>query len=107
MDFLGKVQQLEFATLVAHGGEGAHQFTDAAAIDVSDVAQVQQHFLVAFGKQISNGVTQNDATFAERDSTAQVYHRDAIYLPGTCFHCHCLSSEVSAAFPWTCLIKVI
>ena len=27
--FFGQVQQLQFATLLAHGGEGAYQFADA------------------------------------------------------------------------------
>ena len=29
VDFFGQVEQLQFATLIAHGGEGAHQLADA------------------------------------------------------------------------------
>src|SRR5271170_4421786 len=45
VDFLGQVQQLQFAAAVLDRREGADQFTDARAVDVADVAQVQEDLL--------------------------------------------------------------
>ena len=50
VDLLGEVQQLQFAALILGGGEGADQFTDARAVDVVDVLQVQNNLLVALGR---------------------------------------------------------
>src|SRR5579862_9373429 len=49
VDLLGEVQKLQFAALILRGRKGAHQLTDARAIDVVDVLEIQHDLLVAFG----------------------------------------------------------
>src|SRR5579863_4148621 len=88
VDFLGEVQQLQLATLIADGGEGADQLADTRAVYVADIAQVQQDFLLPLAQQVLNGVAQNDTALAQGDSPAQVDDGDAVYLPSTCFHAH-------------------
>src|SRR5271170_5299656 len=56
VDLLGEVQELQLAALVADGGIGADQLADARAVDVVDVAEVQQDKLGALGEQVTGGV---------------------------------------------------
>jgi len=85
---LGEVEEFEFAALILGGGEGADQFADAGAVDVVDLGQVQDDFLIAFGKQFAHGVAQSDAAFAQGDASAAVNNRDAVDLPSAKFHAH-------------------
>src|SRR4051812_47444905 len=71
--FLRQVKQLQFAALIADGGERAHQLADARAVDVRDFAQVEQDLLIALRDQIADRIAQHHAAFAERDPPAQVY----------------------------------
>src|SRR5262249_7004294 len=86
------------------GGEGADQFADPGAVDVIDVAQVEQNLLVSFGQQVADGVAQNHAAFAEGDAAAEVDDGHSIHLTSTGLHGHWEASLESAALPWTCLI---
>src|SRR5260370_7896153 len=107
MDFLGELEQLQLAALVADSGECAHQFANPRAVNVGNVSQVQQDSLVPVGDQIAHRIPQHNAAFAERNSSAQVYDGHAVYLPRTGLHGHFASSVCPAEFPGTCLIKVI
>src|SRR5579864_2076285 len=107
VDLLGKFQQLELATLIADGGERAHQLADARAVDVGDVAQSEQDLLVAFADQFAHGVAQDHAAFAQGDASAEIDDRYTIHLSGTCLHAHLASSDAFAESPRTCLTKVI
>src|SRR5581483_7600712 len=105
--FLGEVEQLEFAALVADAGESADQFADAGAVDVINVSEVEQDLLVALGDQVADGVAQDHAAFAEGDTSAQIYDCDSIYLSRAGLHTHWEASLRSAAAPGTCLIILI
>src|SRR5438270_10582060 len=97
MNLLGQIQQLEFATLVAHGGEGADQFADAGAVNVVHLTEVQQNFLVAFGKQVAHLVAQHDAAFAQSDAAAEIDNGNAIDLTSAALHGHWKALLTSAA----------
>jgi hypothetical protein len=84
----GEVQQFEFATLILGSGEGADQLADSGAVDIVDLAEVQDNLLITFGEQVSNGVAQSDAAFAEGDAAAAVHNGDSVYLPCAKFHAH-------------------
>src|SRR5713101_2727536 len=107
VDLLGELEQLQLATLVADGGKRAHQLADSRAVNVGDVAEIQQDPLIAFTNQIAHRIAQHNAAFSERNASAQVYHSHAVHLPGTGLHGHFASSVCSLEFPGTCLIKVI
>src|SRR5215468_10515439 len=107
VNFLGEVEQLEFAALVFHGGVGADQLADARAVDVIDVTQVEKDLLVAFAKQVAHGIAQNYAAFTEGDAAAAIHDGDAIDLTSAGLHAHWEASLPSAAVPWTCLINLI
>src|SRR5260370_9258622 len=107
MDFLGELEQLQLAALVADSGECAHQFANPRAVNWGDMSEVQQVSLVPVGDQIGPRVPQRNAAWAERNSSAQVYDGHAVYLPRTGLHGHFASSVCPAEFPGTCLIKVI
>jgi hypothetical protein len=47
LDFLTEVHDLEPAALSLKSGMGLHQFAESLAVDVLDVAQVQQKFVVS------------------------------------------------------------
>ena len=65
VDFLGEVQEFEFAALILGSGEGADQFADAGAIDIVNVLKVQNNLLVPLRQDIAHRVAENDAAFAE------------------------------------------
>ncbi len=88
VDLLGQVQQLQLAPLVADRSKGPEQGVDARTVNVVDVAQVQQDFLVSLAEQTFDSVAQHRDIFALLDTSTQVNDGDAIYLPGACFHAH-------------------
>ena len=92
MNLLGEVEQLEFAALIADGGERADQLADARAVDVGDFAQVQQYLLFVLVEQITDLVAQHDAAFMQDDASAQIQNGDPVNVPSACFHCHCCPS---------------
>src|SRR6478609_9260660 len=107
VDFLGQVEQLQLAAFAPHGGKRAHQFADPGAVDISNVAQVEQDFFVPFADQVANGVTQYHAAFTQCDAAAHIHNSDALHLPIGCFHAHCASSSLAfAALRPVCLISV-
>src|SRR5450759_3330504 len=101
------MQQLQLAALVANRGKGANQLANARAVDVAHIAQVQQNLLLPLAEQVLDGIAQHHTAFAQSDSPAQVHNRDAIYLPGACFHTHVEASCGSRSLFWSRLIKVI
>src|SRR4051812_29522844 len=88
MDLLGQVEQLEFAAAITDGGVSTDQLTDTGAVDVGDVAEVEQDLFGALAEQVTNQVAQDNAALAERDAAAQVYDGDAVHLAGIRFHGH-------------------
>src|SRR5438477_4816741 len=107
VDFLGEVEQLKLAALIFDGGIGADQLADAGAVDVIDVAKVQQDFLVALAEQLAHGIAQDYAAFTEGDTAATVDNGHAIDLTIAGLHAHWEASLPSTAAPWTCLISLI
>src|SRR5215469_4231016 len=107
VNFLGEVEQLELAALVANGSERADQLADSGAVDVGHVAEVEQDFLLAFGNQVFHRFTQDHAAFAQGDATAHIDDGNAVYLSRASLHCHCVSSLAFAVLRPTCLISVI
>src|ERR1019366_3266011 len=78
VNLLGEVRQLQLAALVPHRGKGADQLADARAVDVVDVAQIEEDFLLSLAEQVFDGVAQNRAAFAQFDLSTQVNNRDVI-----------------------------
>ena len=83
VNLFGEVQQFQFAALVTDGGEGADQLADAGAVDIANIPQVQQNLLLSFAEQVFDGIAQNNAAFAESDSSTQVDDGDPD-LPAAC-----------------------
>src|SRR5882724_13095167 len=72
VDLLGQVEQFEFAVFAPHCGKRAHQFPDAGAVNVGDVAQVKQDFFVSFADQVADGVSQYHAALTQSDAAAHI-----------------------------------
>jgi hypothetical protein len=69
VDLLGEIQELEFASGVADGGETADEFSDAGAVDVIDADEVEDNLFLALGDEgadsvaeIANFIPKDDAT---------------------------------------------
>jgi hypothetical protein len=107
VNFLGQVEQLQLATLVAYRGESANQFADPGAIDVVHIAQIKQDPLLALRQQILNGIFQNYTALAQGDAPAAIHDRDAIHLTSTGLHGHWEASLRSAESPGTFLMSLI
>lgn len=72
----GKVQKLQFTAGVFHRGVGAYEFADPGAIDVIHVVKAQDDLLVPCVDQISDGLAQHGAAFAERNLAAEINDDD-------------------------------
>src|SRR6202453_3473631 len=89
---LGQVQQLQLAAAVLHCREGADQFADAGAVDIADVAQVQQNLVRTLRQYITYSITNRYATFAESNTAAEIQYGNAVHLASLYFHAHLSSS---------------
>jgi hypothetical protein len=82
VNFLGEVEELEFASGVADGGEAADEFSYAGAVDVVDPDEVEDDFLFAFGDQGANGVTKSSDFVAEDNASVDVENGDVSDFAG-------------------------
>lgn len=82
MDFLGEVEELEFASGVADGGEAADEFADAGAVDVVDADEVEDDLLFAAGDEGADGVAEIADFFTENDATGDVEDGDVSDFAG-------------------------
>src|ERR1700686_1693448 len=72
VNFLGEVEELEFAPGVADGGEAADEFSEAGAVEVVDVGEVEDDLLFAFRDEAADGVAEGVDFVAENDAAVQV-----------------------------------
>src|SRR6185437_1059515 len=96
----------QLTALIADRGEGTDQFADPRAVNVGNIAQVQQDLLLSLAQQVANRVAEHHTAFSQSDAATHVHDGDAVYLPTVCLHCHCGSSSFAALRP-RCLIRVI
>jgi len=82
LDFLGEVEELEFAAGVADGGVAADQFTDAGAVDVVDAGEVKDDFLFALGDEMVDGVAEVADLVAQNDASGDVEDGDVSDFAG-------------------------
>src|SRR5580704_13673000 len=107
MDLLGQVQQLQLAATVLDGRECADQLADAGAVDVVDVAEIQQNLVGTLCQYIPDRVTDGDAAFAEGDPAAEIQNGNAVHLTSLYFHAHeSCSPYVPGCAGVLCLISV-
>src|SRR5450432_206314 len=92
LDFLGEVEELEFAAGVADGGVAADQFSDAGAVDVVDAGEVEDDLLFAVGDEIADGVAEVADFVAEDDASGDVEDGDVSDFAGLDLQRHCIGS---------------
>src|SRR3954468_8779226 len=64
VNLFGEIEQLQLSAAIANGGEGTYQLTDPRAVDIGDISEVQQNFLVPLGDHVTNDIPEHGATFA-------------------------------------------
>lgn len=72
----GEMHELQLAARAAHSRVGADQFADSRAVDVIDVAQIEEDFAVALVDELANHPPDHGAAFTQRDLPAEIYDRD-------------------------------
>ena len=82
VDFGGEVEEFEFASGVADGGEAADQFADAGAVDVVDAGEVEDDLLFAFGDEGADGVAEIADFLAEDDAAGDIEDGDVSDFAG-------------------------
>jgi hypothetical protein len=82
VDFLGEVEEFEFAAGVADGGEAADEFADAGGIDVIDLGEVEDDFFLAGGDELADGVAELSGFVAEGDASVDVDDGDVADFAG-------------------------
>src|SRR5438046_3696067 len=86
MHSLIQVCELQFSTLVTNRCVSLNQLPDSRAVDVLNLSQIQDYSLVSFVRQITNNIAENDISFAQRDSSADLKNGHIAYLPASCLH---------------------
>src|SRR6185437_14900428 len=81
VDFFGQIEQLQLTALIADRGEGTDQFADPRAVNVGNIAQVQQDLLLSLAQQVANRVAEHHTAFSQSDAATHVHDGDAVYLP--------------------------
>ena len=76
VDFLGEVEELEFASGVAQGRETGDEFADSGAVEVVDMGEIEDDFLFALCDEIANRVAQFADLGAEDDAPLDVEDGD-------------------------------
>ena len=76
VDFLGEVEELEFASGFADGGEAADQFSDAGAVEVVNIGEVEDDFLFALSYEIVDGGAERADLGTEDDAAVNVEDGD-------------------------------
>ena len=82
VDLFAEVEEFEFTAGVADGGETADKFADAGAVDVIDVGEVENDFLLAASEQIADGGAEGVGFVAEDDAATDVEQGDMIDFAG-------------------------
>ena len=76
LDFLGEVEELEFAAIIADGGETADEFSDAGAVEVVDVGEVEDDFLFTLGHETVDSGAESAYFGTEDNATVDVEDGD-------------------------------
>src|SRR5579864_7677294 len=74
-DPLGEIEQPELPSLVGHRGEAGNQLPNSRAVNIRDLAKVQQEFLMVFADHIAQGVAQGTGAFAQGDPAGYIDYR--------------------------------
>jgi len=96
LDFLGEVEEFEFAAGVADGGEAADQLSDAGAVDVVDADEIEDDLLLALGNKGADGVTEIADFLAEDDAAGDVEDGDVSDFAGVNLQRHNSGSRFRA-----------
>src|ERR1700684_1864873 len=76
VNFLGEVEELEFASSVADGGEAGDEFADAGAVDVVDIGEVEDDFLFALRDEFVDSGAESADLRAEDNAAVDVKDGD-------------------------------
>ena len=74
-----------------------NQLADPRAVDVVDLAEVQQNLLLVLADHVAQSVAQGARSFAQRDPTRHVDYADIPHLPSVQLYAHEYASWLNAA----------
>ena len=87
-DLAREVEKLEFSLLLPYGRKRTDQSTQAHAVDVMDITEIEQNLLMSVLEQVTNQIAQCCALLAKFKPTADVYNLNAVNLSNTHRHFH-------------------
>jgi len=94
MDSFGEAEELELALLAGDRGVAIDEFADAGAIDIADLAQVEEELLIASGDEVANGIAEKRRAFPEGDTADGIDYGNVTHLAG------CETSTHLVDSPW-------
>jgi len=94
VDSFGEAEELELALLAGDRGVAIDEFADAGAIDIADLAQVEEEFLVARGDEVASGIAEKRRAFPEGDAADGIDYGNVTHLAG------CKTSTHLVDSPW-------
>src|SRR5215510_590437 len=80
VNLLGLIEKLQLAAVVVGSRVRADQLANAGAVNIRDVAKVEQYLFLALVEQAADGFPQLHAAFADCYFARKVQYRDVAYL---------------------------
>src|SRR5208337_1035101 len=81
-----QIGEFQLSALVPNRGVSLDQFPDSRTVYVLNLAQVQHDRFLAFFRQVSNNLAENDISLAQRNSPTDVQDGYSAHLPGGGLH---------------------
>src|SRR5438445_12488092 len=88
MNVLAQVHQLELAAVIAHRSVAAHQLSHSGAVDVTDVAQIEQDVLVSLIQLLAHNIANDIGALAKSEFSDGVHDQDVTYQARTGLNAH-------------------
>src|SRR6266851_9982517 len=103
--FFCQLQKLEAAASIFHSRVGADEFSDAGAVDVIDIGQIQKDEGTLIFQQLADSLSQKRAAFAERNTAADIDdgHAGSFTICGSQCHLDWAQASFFGAAPWPLL----
>jgi hypothetical protein len=99
LDPFGEAEEFELAVLAGDGGVAIDEFADAGAIDVADLAEVEQELFVPGGDEVADGIAEKRRAFPEGDAANGIDYGNVTDLAG------CETSTHLVDSPWKFIMR--
>src|SRR6185295_1958913 len=85
---LVQVEQLQLPTLVSYCRKSGHEFSNAGAIDVGHVGQIEENLFLPLAHLLAQCFAENAGPFPQSNSSHSIHHAYITHLASCQFYTH-------------------